>query len=368
MQPRRSAVGLLTVVMAGLLALSARMVKAADYRATERARQVAAIATYQGPDRIQRLVAGARLEGKLTLYVSLNARLAEPWVNPFREWLRRNYGLTVDISLWRTSSEDVLRRAILEAQGGRFEADVFETTSPYLEILARETVTTRFWSPRFEEYPNSARDPQGYWHATRMYVFTQAYNTSLVRREQLPKTWNDLLDPRWRGRMAIEASDWDWFATLVKRGPFGSQEQALAFFDRLRAQELQVRSGHTLMSELLAAGEFPLALTVYNNTIEDMKRAGAPVDWFVIEPAVARASGIGVAANAPHPHMAMLFVEYALSVAGQQRLLELGVPPASPGAETNLTRGYRYLLADAQAIVDEAQQWQSLWEARVVGK
>lgn len=327
----------------------------------------AELARYQGADREQRLVQGTRREGRVVIYTSMTLRESQPFTQAFQSWLQRRYGIQAEVTLWRANSEDVLRRVILEAKAGRHEVDVIDTNGPELEILKRESITTPFWSPYFREYPENLRDPQHFWHANRVNVFVQAYNKNLVRGE-LPTTWQALLDPRWKGRISVEAGSWDWFATIVKRGPFASQEAALAFFDRLRAQDLQVREGHALSAELLAAGEFPLALAIYSHQIEAHKRQGAPVDWFVIEPAVIRPNGVAMTANAPHPHTALLYLDFVLSREGQQKLAELGRIPAHPSIESDLSKGFRFVPVDVEAVIDEAQQWQRIWEERVVRK
>lgn len=357
-------------LLAMVLLVGARRVSlAADLRSTPQARRVEAVALYDGSDRLQRLVEGARREDKLTIYTSMSTQVLNQVVDSFRRWLEQKHGLKPQVVVWRGGSEDVLQRAVLEARAGRHEVDVIESNGNELEILKREGVTGRFRSPLFSDYPADLRDPAGYWHATRLNIFTQAYNTNLVRRTELPKTWSDLLEPRWRGRMAIEATDWDWFATLVTRGPFGSQEQALAFFDRLRQQDLQVRQGHTLLAELLAAGEVALVLTEYNYITQSFKvERKAPVDWFVLEPAVARPNGLAVAANAPHPYLAMLFVDFMLSPDGQAILNQFNIAPASPKVSSPLTQGFRYILADTDAVIDHAQMWQQRWEERVIRK
>lgn len=324
------------------------------------------VSLYQGQDRVRRLAEGARREGQLSLYSSMNARILRQVVDAFRQWLDRSHGIKPEVEVWRGSSEDLLQRTLLEARAGRHQVDVLEANGNDLEILKREGITARFWSPSFGDYPEGLRDPDGYWHATRLNIFTQSYNTGLVQRSELPRAWQDLLNPRWRGRVAIESTDWDWFAAQVKAGTWGSRDQVLAFFDRLRAADLQLRTGHALLAELLAAGEVDLALTTHNYTVQALKDRGAPVEWFAIDPAVARPNGVAVPARLQHPHLAMLFVDFLLSPEGQAALDRLNVAPASPRVQSRLTQGFRYVLVDVRTLVDEASSWQQLWEQAVV--
>lgn len=342
-----------------------------DYHATEQAKKVLEIAGYQGADKLQKLAEGAKAnnEKELNFYTSINLDESVPILDDFEGWLDDNFGLSVNVNLWRANSEKVLQRAVIEAQAGRFDVDIFETNGPELEVLRREKITAPFWVPAFDDYPAEARDPDGYWHATRFNFFVQAWNTDLISQDELPKTYQDLLDPKWKGNLGLEASDWDWFATLVKQGPFGGQEQAMAYFNQLRAQDLQVRDGHTLLVNLVTAGEIPYAITVYNHRVERDKKKGAPIDWYVLEPAVARPNGTGIAANAPNPHLALLFVEYMLAKeGGQAMLLKLDRVPANPQLDTNLNKGFRYVMADVTAIIDEAKQWQETWDKTLIQK
>ncbi len=136
------------------------------------------------------------------------------------------------------------------------------------------------------------------WAATILSVWVQAYNTSLIKKSELPKTWNDLLDSKWKGRIGIEAKDDDWFATVVQE--LGGEKQGLDFFRKLAGTNgISVRKGHTLLNNMVVSGEVPLALTVYNYMPEQAKKKGAPIDWFAIPPAIARSNAVGVARNAP---------------------------------------------------------------------
>ena len=152
------------------------------------------------------------------------------------------------------------------------------------------------------------------WAATLLSVWVQAYNTKLIKRESLPKTYKDLLDPKWKGKLGIEGKDEDWFASVVD--VMGGGETGLKFFrDLVATNGLSVRQGHTLLNNLVISGEVPLALNIYNYMPEQAKKKGAPIDWFAIEPAIARSNGVGVARHAPHPNAALLFYEYLLGEA-----------------------------------------------------
>src|SRR5262249_399057 len=139
------------------------------------------------------------------------------------------------------------------------------------------------------------------WTATLLSVWVQAYNTKLIRRQDLPKTYADLLDPRWKGKLGIEAKNEDGVAAAG--GGVGGGAKGWQFLRGLVARNgLSPRTGHTLLNNLVIAGEVPLALDIYNYMPEQAKRKGAPIDWFALQPAVARSNAIGIARRAPHPN------------------------------------------------------------------
>jgi hypothetical protein len=119
--------------------------------------------------------------------------------------------------------------------------------------------------------------PHREWIATRLNIFTQAYNTNLVKKEELPKTYHDLLDPKWKGKLGIEAEDLDWFAVVIRQ--LGEEKGLKLFRDIVASNGLSVRKGHTLLTNLVASGEVPFALTVYGYKAEQLKNKGAPIDW-----------------------------------------------------------------------------------------
>ncbi len=257
------------------------------------------LAADQSPDRFARLEAGARREGELRLYTSL----APEDVAAIAAAFEKKHG--VRIQAWRASSENILQRIITESRSGRGEFDVVETIGPELERLSREKLLQAVYSARHEELIAQAVPAHREWASTRLNVFTQAYNTALVRREDLPKRYEDLLDPKWKGKLGIEADDALWFGALATG--LGETATLQVFRDIARSNGLSVRKGHSLLTNLVVAGEVPLALTVYNYRAEQLKRKGAPIDWFSIGEAIALPSGLGIARRAPHPHSALLF-------------------------------------------------------------
>jgi len=329
--------------LAGLLALPA----AAQLGST-----MEEIAAYDKPDRDAKLVAAAGKEGTLTIYTSAQSDDMGALVAGFE----KKYGIKVE--MWRSSSEKVLQRAVQEARANRYTLDVAETNGPEMESLHREKVLQAVKSPYLADLIPQAIMPHREWVGTRLNVFVQAYNTQAVRKEDLPKTWEDLASPKWKGKLGIEQEDQDWLS-----GEFAELGEARAnkvFRQIVDANGISVRKGHTLLTQLVVSGEIPLALTVYNYKAEQLKNKGAPIDWFSIGPAIARPNGVGVARKAPHPHAAVLFFDYEISPEGQGILAKRDFVPTSRKIDTPLNKIPMRFVDPAQ-MLDQADKWQKLY-------
>jgi iron(III) transport system substrate-binding protein len=314
------------------------------------------IALYGGGDRAQRLAAGAKAEGAtLNLYTSLTVEDMAALNSAFEA----RHG--IKIRMWRAASDKVLARVLAEAKAGRPEVDIVETNAPPLESLHREGVLQPVRSPEHAALIAAALPEHREWAGSRLNVFVQAYNTRLVRRAELPKSYAELRQPRWKGRLGIEASDEDWFAALVTA--LGEAKGLELFRGIVASNGVSVRRGHTLLANLVASGEVPLALTVYNFTAEQLKRKGAPLDWFVIPPAIARANGLALARAAPHPHAALLYYDFMLGVEAQRILAERGFVPARRELQAAALGGEALRVVDPGLVLDQAEKWTRLYES-----
>jgi iron(III) transport system substrate-binding protein len=310
------------------------------------------IAAYDKPDRDAKLVAAARKEGSLTIYTSAQSDDMGALVAGFE----KKYGIKVE--MWRSSSEKVLQRAVQEARANRNTMDVAETNGPEMESLHREKVLQAVKSPYLADLIPQAIMPHREWVGTRLNVFAQAYNTQAVKKEDLPRTWEDLANPRWKGKLGIEQEDQDWLSG--EYAELGEARANKVFHAIVDANGISVRKGHTLLTQLVVSGEIPLALTVYNYKAEQLKNKGAPIDWFSIGPAIARPNGVGVAKKAPHPHAAVLFFDYEISPEGQAILAKRDFVPTSKKIETPLNKIPMRFVDPAQ-MLDQADKWQKLY-------
>ena len=316
------------------------------------ANNIAALAALTGAERQKRLAEGAKKEGVVSIYTSMPLDDMAALTSAFEA----KYG--VKAKVWRSGSEKILQRGLLEAKANRFEVDVFETNSPETEVLSREKVLIAANSPFLNELIPQAIPSHKEWIATRLNIFTCAYNTKLIKKEELPKTYQDLLDPKWKGKLSVEADDSDWLAeTVMKMG----EEKGLALFREIaRKNAVSVRKGHTLLSNLVASGEVPLALTVYNYKIEQMKNSGAPIDWFALDPTIARPNANGVARNAPHPHAALLFQDFELTE-GQVILGKRDFIPTSTKVPSTLNK-MPLTFANPKTTLDDGQKWNKIYD------
>jgi iron(III) transport system substrate-binding protein len=310
------------------------------------------LALYQGKDREQRLIQGAKQEGALTVYTSLTVQDTINLATAFE----KKYGIKP--KFWRSDSEGVLQRIVTEARSGHNEFDVVETNGPELEAMRREHVLQPGWSPYNVDLLPEGVLPHREWVGTRLNMFVQIYNTKLVKKEDFPKTYQDLLDPKWKGKLGIEAADTDWFGTVVKDM---GEEKGLKFFrDLVAANGVSVRKGHTLLAGLTASGEVPLGLTVYNHNADQLKAKGAPVDWSVIQPAIVRLNGEAIAKKPAHPYAAVLFYDFLLSD-GQAILAKNEYLTASRKTSSGILNNLKLKFVDPVTVLDESTKWTKLY-------
>ena len=317
------------------------------------------LADYAGSDRLAKIATAARREATLTLYTSIAEKDLPTIVKPFEV----KYGVKVNV--WRAATDIVLQRAVAESSARRYDADVVHISSPEMEALARERLLLPVTSPAHTDLQPGSVPAHHEWAATLLSVWVQAYNTSVIRKDQLPKTYRDLLDPKWKGKLGIEASDEDWFASVVDAT--GGGETGLGFFRTLVATNgISVRRGHSLLANLVASGEVPLALTVYNYMPEQARKKGAPIDWFALEPAIARSNAVGVMRRAPHPNAALLFYEYMLTEA-QPRFVGMDYVPTNARVTSPLT-GVKILQVAPARALDESARWTKLFADTLQGR
>ncbi len=333
------------------LALALSLATAISAGAAEVA-DIAAVSRLQGEARMKALVEGARREGEVMVYHSSQTEDLKPVFDAFSA----KYG--VKVRDWRSSSENVVQRIISETRAGKRDVDFVENNAPEMEALHREKMLLRIDSPSLADLRAGTVPQHHEWATSTMDVFVQAYNTNLVKRDELPKTYQDLADPRWKGRLGIEAEDQAWFGTLLHG--LGEREGAKLFADVVAANGISVRKGHTLLANLVATGEIPLALTVYNYKPPQLKSKGGSIDWFVMPPVIAQLHAVAVTAKGSHPFAASLLFEFFLNE-GQALLAARNFVPSnskvpSPFGDTPI----RFI--DPAEAIEKQDPWTRIYE------
>jgi ABC-type Fe3+ transport system substrate-binding protein len=341
------------LALAGPLALTCGFTSAQRGPAT-----TADLAAYTGPDRAERLVAGAKKEGIVTVYTSANVDDMAVVTAAFE----KKYG--VKVRVWRGSSENVVQRSVTEARGGRYDVDVIETGGAAMESLHRENLLQKVKSPSQADLDPAAFTAHGEWTGTRYNIFVAAYNTKLVKKDELPKSYDDLLDPKWKGKLGIEVDDSDWFGAVIDQ--LGEERGLKLFRNIVATNGISVRKGHSLLANLIVSGEVPFAVTTYAYRTAQLKSSGAPVDWLAIPPTIARFEGAGVARRAAHPNAAILFFEFMLTDA-QELLGDRDYFPASRKVRAP-PEGFSITFIDPAKSLDENRKWSKYYRDTVISR
>lgn len=317
-----------------------------------------AIFLYKGADREQKLVQEAKREGKLILYTSL----APTESTPLGQAFEKKYGIKVEI--WRAVSEKIVQRIVTEGRAKRYAFDVVETNAPELEALSRESLLGAFYSPYFADLPAFAVPAHRQWASDRMSVYGVAYNTNVIKREDLPKSYEGFLDPKWKGKIGVEATDGDWMSAVVRAM---GNERGTTFMRRLADLRPDVRKGHILLAELVSAGEVPVGLTIYQSNAATLRKRGGPIEWVALDPVVTRPQAIGVAKYALHPHAALLFTDFVLSPEGQMLLESMGRSPISTKIKSEFST-MKYTMIDPVVVLEESEKWDKMWNELFIKK
>ena len=264
------------------------------------------------------LIEAAKKEGKVVWYTSMAIDTSKPLLDAF---LKEYPFMKAD--LVRAGEEQLTNRMLSETRAGQWLFDAVSTSS--IGALIERKMITPYLAPERDAFMDQFKDPQGYWTGVFANNLILAYNTKMVAAKDAPKDYPDLLDPRWKGQILMDPTDYDWFGTLIAAW---GREKTVQYMQRLAKQQPSWRRGHGLTAQLLGAGETGLAWA-YSFRIERMKREGAPVEWIeTFDPIVVTISGIGLSAKATNPNAAKLLINFATSKRGQEMVREMRRIPA----------------------------------------
>src|SRR5258706_633957 len=296
----------------------------------------------------EKILAAAKSEGRLVLYTGMDTEEANLYAKEFK----KKYPF-IKTEIFRSSGEKVQARFVVEQRAGTHLADIFQTSIVQVYQLKNSNLLARYVSEGSAVYPEGFKDPQGHWTAFYQIPYVIGYNTRLVAAKDAPASYEDLLNPKWKGLIGLETEEYQWFYHLIQ---IMGRDNGLDFMKKFARQVPQMRKGHTLLAQLVAAGEVALATVVYSNRIERMKASGAPVDWVRFKgPTITAINAIAIPDKAPHSNTAKLFVDFVLSKEGQGLLRGLRRIPARPDVlpdPPSLTQGLKLYPARPEDMIE----------------
>jgi iron(III) transport system substrate-binding protein len=257
------------------------------------------------------LARGAKKEGKVVFWSSMRIEDSKALAAGFEA----RYPF-IKVEIFRAGGEQIVNRAVAEHMAGKTTYDVLNAFA--LKVLQNKGLLQPYGAPEAIHYPTGFKDPQNFWVSLYSGYNVIGYNTSLVPKADAPRNWDDLLHPRWANKLGMDDEEYFWHAGMLK---YWGEEKGRKYMEALSRQGLQFRNGHALLADLMSAGEFPAAVVVYPDHIEQMKNKGQPVEWVKsTDPILVNLAPISVAAKAPQPNAAKLFMNYSISKEGQEIL------------------------------------------------
>jgi iron(III) transport system substrate-binding protein len=308
-----------------------------------------------GKERTDKLVELAEEEGELSIYTS-NTDI-EDMISAFEDTY------DIDVSVYRGNSESVLQRVLQEQKAKFFGNDILETNALELGVSSKEGFLYPYESELREKARDEAKGDK--WTGTRFNVFVVGWNTKLVKKDDEPKSFEELADPKWKGKVSMELGDVDWFTAMydyyLAHGK--SEAEVKDLFTKVAANS-KVAKGHTVQGELLSAGQFGVTVSSYSHTIDKAAREGAPVTWRPegrepVQPLVVRPNGIAMMKNAKNPAAAMLFVDFELTEG--QKIFENDFRIGSVPTGKDPLEGLEVITVPEKKLLDDPTTWDELY-------
>jgi iron(III) transport system substrate-binding protein len=302
-------------------------------------------ATISNAQTQEELIAGAKKEGKLVVYASATA----PQLQMYFATFNKRYPF-IKTEYFRTGKQKLVSKILFEQQAKQHIADIIHTSVIETNILKKRGALSKHVPLESASLPAQYKDPEGFWTSVYASGTLLGYNSRQIKRADAPKNYDDLLNPRWKNAIAIDANKIEWFAMLLKL-------KGRTFMEKLAALNPSVRDGNTLVLQLLAAGEFPIAAGVYEYSIEDLKTKGAPVDWLGLEPVITYTVAASLPSRPNNPNSAKLFIEWLLSKEGQEVINQYGRVPIRDDVESKygkILKQHKLLMTDIDLGQKEA--------------
>jgi iron(III) transport system substrate-binding protein len=295
-----------------------------------------------------KVVEAAKKEGELAWWSTIAQDQSQKLVDEFM----KRYPF-IKANSWRSGSVGLHNKIMLEARAGRSSWDVVSQTTPeFILDLKQKGLIAAYDSGERRHFSADLKDKDAYWTGTYALPMGLGFNTRQVAREDVPKTYQDLLHPKWKGRkISVDNESYEFLVGLMQAW---GRSAAVDYLKKLAAQEPAIGRGNTQRTQLLAAGEFPLAIA-YTHTIEWSKAQGTPVDWVNLEPVVIKFDGIMLGSKAAHPNAAKLFIDFILSQRGQELLQSFSRVTLRNGVEPNpprLIKGFKRVVLHPEKTQD----------------
>jgi iron(III) transport system substrate-binding protein len=309
-------------------------------------------------------LAQAKKEGRVTWYTTISI----PEAKQFIELFEKQYPF-IKVDLLRSGAGALVNRILSEYAAKNYTPDVLQgmTSRGGLRALRQKEVLARYESPEYRFLPNDLKDKAGLWGSATLNTFVLVYNKRMVKADDVPKVYDDLLKPVWKGKQILNDSDnFEWFDGLLR---YWGRDKALGYFRRLAQQEQVFQRGARGRIQLVAAGEFPVTIG-YGPHAQSFISQGAPIDWVPLEPVVVILNTVSLASKAPHPAAARLFIDFLFSKTGQLKVRELNRIPARTDVDADpprLLKGFKTIAQDleSEGMGDSIQQFQQIFGLRL---
>ena len=272
-------------------------------------------------ERQQKLYEAAKSEGEAVVYANMDVSAMKPLTDGFM----KRYPGTKAASV-HFSGAAIITRLDSEARAGKPMSDVVLSGQLGVLALIDKKIAARYRSPEREYFLEGFKDKDGLWTAYMTNVMVSAYNIRQVKKDEAPRSVEDLLKPRWKGKLTMDSQSYVWFGTMLQHL---GEEAGLRFMKRLNEQNISHQRGRRLMTQLVAAGEFDMAVETNLNSVLTLSKQGAPLSFAPIQPYFLSPSLVFMSANAPRPYTGALFIDYLLSEEGQKIVVTTNRMPAN---------------------------------------
>jgi ABC-type Fe3+ transport system substrate-binding protein len=337
------------------LVASGFFIFSAAYGAESREQLLEKLNQLPANERQAALVAGAKKEKVVVWYAGMNRSN----LNEFTAAFEAEYPF-LKVKTLTIGGTRLFNRALAEYRAGKYEYDVINIRSSRLHALKQVNAVMRYKTPYRRALKEGFYDREGYFNGIWASVLVFLYNTNLVRPDEVPRSLDGLLQPRWKGQLAMDTDADDWLAAVLD---FYGDEKGKEVAKKIGDQNLQIRHGRSLLAQLVSAGEFPLQIDAHQHEVLRLREKGAPVNYVFPEPfiPIKSVSAFTLASNAPHPHAAALLVDFMLSKKGQEIAQSQDRWPANK----SVSKGGPDDVGNRRIVVPDPDKWGPRFEELV---